>query len=233
MELKKSNIAFLSGDYGLKGTLHLPAEETRAVVIGSHGLYADSDSPKQVALAEKCAGSGIAYFRFDHRGCGNSQGKLQLGSCLKDRRIDLLCAVKAVKKEMGDDIRVALFGSSMGGTVCLHTAKEISPVSMVTVAAPVISRTISTGDDPSQQALAFDITHRLDTVNNILIFHGDADEVVPVSNSDLILKHARQDKKRIILPGGDHRMSDKTHQERFILESVKWFGRFFGTRSRI
>ena len=53
------NFSFTSGDFQLKGTLHLPAgTPTPPVVIGSHGLFSTGNSPKQTALAEKCAEAG-------------------------------------------------------------------------------------------------------------------------------------------------------------------------------
>ncbi|MCP3875888.1 MAG: alpha/beta hydrolase, partial [Desulfobacteraceae bacterium] len=202
-----------------------------AIVIGCHGLYATGDSPKQLALAEKCVKSNIAYFRFDHTGCGKSQGTLKLSSCLKDRSNDLMGAVNAMKKERGDDVRIALFGSSMGGTVCLNTAKEIEPICMVTFAAPVVSRTLTTDHgDAQNNALSFDITRRLDSIKNILIFHGDADDVVPIENSKLIFNRAQNPKKKIFQNGGDHRMSDPGHQDDFIFETVNWYRLFFKTK---
>ncbi len=74
------DISFFSDGFKLKGYLHLPSTNRPPVVIGSHGLYSSSSSPKQIALADQCNRFGIAYFRFDHRGCGGSEGKFGEGN---------------------------------------------------------------------------------------------------------------------------------------------------------
>ncbi|MBR9980379.1 MAG: damage-inducible protein CinA, partial [Desulfatitalea sp.] len=61
----------MSDGHRLTGTLHLPDVERPPVVIGCHGLLADRRSPKQIALASALGRLGIAYLRFDHRGCGD------------------------------------------------------------------------------------------------------------------------------------------------------------------
>ena len=65
-------ITFSSNGFLLSGALHLPTTDLPPVVIGSHGLLSNSSSPKQIQLARKCNEYGIAFFRFDHRGCGQS-----------------------------------------------------------------------------------------------------------------------------------------------------------------
>ena len=89
-------ITFLSGGFRLKGVLHLPSAENPPLVIGSHGLESSGDSPKQIALAEKCNKAGIAFFRFDHSGCGNSEGNFPEVTSLESRREDLISAYKTV-----------------------------------------------------------------------------------------------------------------------------------------
>jgi predicted acyl esterase len=83
-------ITFLSDGFKLYGTLHLPPAERPPVVIGSHGLLSSSSSPKQIALARACTAAGIAYFRFDHRGRGKSEGVFKEVTSLKARCTDLL-----------------------------------------------------------------------------------------------------------------------------------------------
>jgi alpha-beta hydrolase superfamily lysophospholipase len=90
-------IHFLSDGYLLRGTLHLPPNACPPVVIGSHGLLSDSDSPKQRQLAEQCNRIGLAYFRFDHRGCGKSQGYFGEVTSLDARANDLKDAIEMVR----------------------------------------------------------------------------------------------------------------------------------------
>ena len=119
------NISFTSDDFQLKGTLHLPPDTpSPPVVIGSHGLFSTGNSPKQTALAEKCAKLGIAYFRFDHRGCGESDGVFRDVTSLENRRKDLLNAISFIRGMDETGNTLGLFGSSFGGATALSVALE-------------------------------------------------------------------------------------------------------------
>ena len=224
------DISFTSDDLILNGILHLPGTQRPPVVIGCHGLFSSADSPKQIALAEACNRMGMAYFRFDHRGCGSSQGKFDRVTSLKARCRDLVAAAEAIKNRTDSGSRLGLFGSSMGGTVCLSAAAQLAPRAMVTFAAPI--RSDLTGSQPEltrseivldADGSRFDIMEGLGALCNILIFHGEADEVVPVSHAGEIYNRAGQPKKLIIQQHGDHPMSNPIHQAEFIQEAASWF----------
>ena len=227
-------ITFLSGEFLLKGTLHLPIIDRPPVVIGSHGLLSSSSSPKQIELALKCNESGIAFFRFDHRGCGQSEGAFQEVTSLEARCIDLLSAVKCIQSRSDIGNRLGLFGSSMGGAVCISVANLLEVNAMVTFAAPVRSSSImealkKTYDSNAmpplfeEKYLRSDLSDKLSNLHHILIFHGDSDNVVPPSNAQEIYSKAAEPKKLIMQRQGDHRMSTKEHQTNFIKEAVNWF----------
>jgi len=229
-------ISFFSGGFKLKGYLHLPTAKRPPVVIGSHGLYSSSSSPKQIALAEKCNRFGIAYLRFDHRGCGSSEGNFEKVTSLEARARDLADAVAVIINRSDTADRFGLFGSSMGGTVCLSVAAELGANTLVTFAAPIRSRILEKGlpmsenSDTSEifldaQKRRFDITDKLPAVSNILIFHGEADDVVPVSHAEEIYSLVQQPKKLIKQKRGDHPMSNNAHQKIFIRETSLWFKR--------
>jgi len=230
--IKKIN--FLSDGFKLKGYLHLPAAKRPPVVIGCHGLYSTSNSPKQLALADQCNRFGIAYFRFDHRGCGNSEGKFEKVTSLEARGRDLADAVAVITGTADTGDRFGLFGSSMGGSVCLSVAAELGANTLVTFAAPIRSRILENGlplsensDTPGifldTQKRRFDISDRLPVICNILVFHGEADDVVPVSHADEIYSLVKPPKKLIKQKQGDHPMSNEVHQKTFIKEASLWF----------
>jgi len=228
------NISFFSDGFKLKGYLHLPSTNRPPVVIGSHGLYSSSSSPKQIALADQCNRFGIAFFRFDHRGCGSSEGKFEQVTSLEARCRDLVDAVTVITGTSDTGDRFGLFGSSMGGTVCLSVAGELGADTLVTFAAPIRSRILEHGlpmfknsDTPEifldTQKRRFDISDRLPAICNILVFHGEADDVVPVSHAEEIYNLVKQPKKLIKQIQGDHPMSNETHQRTFIREASLWF----------
>jgi len=225
------SISFSVDDLQLNGVLHLPGGSPKAVVVGCHGLMADKASPTQIELARRCVKWGAAYFRFDHRGCGESEGRFEADTTIENRGRDLIAAVDAACHSIGGDLPVGLFGSSLGGTVCLVASASISPFAVVTLAAPVSSTSIQIpGNAPEslrneilRNQLQFDITAELTSVNHILVVHGSHDETVGVENADLIFKYAREPKTTLILENADHRISDPIHQKRFMQAATQWF----------
>ncbi len=227
-------IIFLSGKYRLKGHLHLPDNEKPPVVIGSHGMLSDGNSPKQIALAEKCNQYGIAFFRFDHQGCGDSEGEI---TSLSGRCEDMLHAAEMILSRNDLSPRLGLFGSSFGGSTCLSVAKSLKAEVIVTLAAPIWVRTSEEGaeiirktNDPRVDDLLrlkvltpFDVSDKLRGISNILIFHGDEDTTVPFSHAIEIHREACMPKRLIILKGSDHTISDPEHQQIFLREASLWF----------
>ncbi len=228
-------VTFRVDGMALKGFLHLPSRLPAPVVIGSHGMLSDSSSPKQVTLGRHLAGAGAAFLRFDHRGCGQSEGVFREVTTLSARRRDLLAAEDFLQSNFDLLPALALFGSSLGGTTCIAAAPRVKTrlCAMVCLAAPVRSRPVieavradgkvSPADiDLLEQRLFFDVGPQLPLLHDILVVHGENDEIVPPDHAREIVRCARGDKKLIILPAGDHRISNPVHQAEFMREAVAW-----------
>lgn len=237
MKSFQKNITFLSGKYRLNGILHLPNIFRPPVVIGSHGLFSSGDSPKQIALAQKCNEAGLAFFRFDHRGTGQSEGNFYEVTTLQSRCEDLVSAIEMIRKLDNTGTRIGLFGSSLGGTACLSIAEEFGITALVIFAAPLRSGPIVAAAAESaatssedlrfyEDNLNFNISGKLGTLRNILIFHGSEDKIVPPSDSEEVFLKAAKPKKLIMQDDGDHSMSNPAHQKEFVKESTAWFSRF-------
>jgi len=233
----RKDVSFTCDGLRLKGTLHLPAADRPPIVVGCHGLMADRHSPKQTTLAEKCNRLGIAYLRFDHRGCGDSQGRFEEVTTLAARCRDLEAALAWAHGEGCFSDRVGLFGSSMGGAVCLAAAGHLNVAALVTVAAPVRSRTLAekeglrSDDLPGQgffttPARQFDILPQLETLSRVLLFHGGKDEIVPLSHAEEILSRLQPPRQLVVFEDGDHRMSNPADQNKFISLASNWYRRF-------
>jgi alpha-beta hydrolase superfamily lysophospholipase len=215
----------------LAGILHLPDRSPRALVVGTHGLMADKNSPKQIALARRLTSIQMAYFRFDHRGCGESDGVFDEQTTLENRRSDLIGAVKTAREMVGNEPPVGLFGSSLGGTVCLSASPKIAPFAVVTLAAPVRSSSVQLPSDSpeslkneiSAKRLTFNICAILQSVHHVMVIHGGADRTVPVENANTIYQTANHPKEKVIFDQGDHRISDPSLQKRFVETAVRWF----------
>lgn len=234
MNSMSKKIKFFSDGFVLTGSLHLPDTDRPPFVIGSHGLFSSSNSPKQFELARACNAVGIAFFRFDHRGCGASHASLEEVASLAGRHQDIMRALETLRARRDLADRIGLFGSSMGGAVCISVAGQMNIDALVTFAAPLRSgciwEAIRKSDGPQtltpgyfQEHLRFDMSSTLAGIRNILVFHGDADDVVPVSDAREIYRNVGGPKKLIIQRQGDHRMSKEAHQAAFIRETASWF----------
>ncbi len=227
----QETITFTADDHRLVGVLHLPAGAPMGTVIGSHGLFSSGASPKQLELAQWCNRSCLAYFRFDHRGCGSSSGDFETVTSLSGRRMDLEMAAELVRRRSDTGQGISLFGSSLGGAVCLAAADAIRPDRIVTIAAPIRSESIierghsdlSIPDGFRKPRLQFDLTDRLARICGLLVVHGDLDETIPVSQAFELHRGVSKPKELIINEGGDHRMSRRDHQIRFLEASTQWF----------
>ena len=227
-------IWFKSDGLNIHGTLHLPNMPKPPIVVGAHGLMSDGESPKQIALAEKLNEIGIAYFRFDHRGCGQSEGQFAEVTTFDGRGRDLMNAIISLLDRDVTEGRIGLFGSSLGGAAVLAAASEINPRAVVTVAAPIRSGAIRAPyvNDPhnkpvleslNREQLFFDISDRLAGVSNLLLFHGDADPIVPFENAQEIYELANTPKELVRLENRDHPMSDEDHQAAFMARTIEWY----------
>jgi alpha-beta hydrolase superfamily lysophospholipase len=227
-------LSFPSGGFRLSGTLHLPENHQPPLIVGSHGLLSNGSSPKQIEMARQCSFNGMAYFRFDHRGCGQSEGGKGDAADFNGRCRDLQCAIDFLQNQYDLDPKIGLFGSSLGGAVCLSVAAAIHIHALVTVAAPLDSSSLidsAQGVVPAglSAALAlsprfrFDLSESLSGICNLLIFHGENDSVVPVSHARKLYEKAGNPKKLVIQEKGDHVMSLAQHQKSFMQESLLWF----------
>lgn len=245
MEKHTHNIEFISQGFLLKGILHLPQASRPPLVVGSHGLEGSKASAKQQVLSTLLVKNDIAFFRFDHRGCGESQGDFIKDTSLEKRTADFIHAVQHVLDLGKTSCDLAVFGSSMGGSTCINAWDALSQMDVrlcgaVLCSAPAKSRTIEnipTGakdDRPAlplsffKENLLFNIKDKARSLSNVLIFHGDADEVVPVSNAHDIYTLAKDPKRLIIHKNGDHQMTSKKDQAEFEKEAAAWFLRCFG-----
>ncbi|MFZ5570899.1 MAG: alpha/beta hydrolase [Thermodesulfobacteriota bacterium] len=228
-------IRFSIDGYTLKGYLHLPPHAAKPpVVIGSHGLFSDGGSPKQIALAAECNRLGLAFFRFHHRGCGESAGDFETATSLENRCRDLRAAIELLRARPETGNRCGIFGSSIGGATALSLCSGYPVDALVTLAAPVCSAPIlaaakKTGDLRGmsvsfyEERLTFDLSASLPLISRILVIHGEDDQVVPVSNAYAIHAGAAEPKRLIIQPHGDHQVTHPEHQTQFIREAGAWF----------
>lgn len=235
---------FVVNQLCLKGELCLPDTPYPPLVVGSHGLEGSRFSAKQQVLSRLLPKNGIAFFRFDHRACGDSQGDFVKDTSLEKRTEDFLAAVTHVRNMNLTSGQLGVFGSSMGGATCINAWQILEKTvgrlcGGVLCAAPLKSRTIhniptqGTETRPDlpvsffKNHLLFDLTVQAEALHHVLVFHGDADQIVPVENARILLEHMQGPKQVIIQKNGDHPMSSPVHQAEFETQALAWFRQIF------
>lgn len=230
----------------LSGVLHYPKlAERQGSVIVCHGMESDKRSEKLVFLCNELAQRGILALRFDFRYVGESSGKFA-DITYSGEAEDLTAAYHLIRSRFAG--RIAILGSSMGGTVALmFAAREPSVAALVTIAAPLHpenfpKRALTPAGLEEWRERGFTLHHGqrlnvslledLDKINvptaarkiacPVLILHGDADEVVPVAEAYELNDCLTRSKRLSILRGVDHRLSNHAAMRQAMAEALDW-----------
>lgn len=234
----------------LSGVLHHPAQGTpRGAVILCHGMESNKESEKLVYLGRAMAQRGIMVLRFDFRYVGESSGKFE--DITYSGEVEDLKAAHTLVQSRNPG-KIAILGSSMGGTVALlFAAQQPGLAAVVTVAAPIHPerfpcRVLTPSQAEQWRAQGFtrhngqrinlSLLHDLERLNvpeavktitcPVLILHGDADEVVPVEEAHELYAALGHSKRLSILPATDHRLSDPAMMQRAIAEALEWLTQY-------
>lgn len=195
------------------------------VVIG-HGLTSDRERPWSRAIAAGLDARGIASLRIAFSGNGDSEGRFEDSNLTREVE-DLGAVLDAVAAR-----RLAYVGHSMGAAVGLMRAASDERiealVSLAGIAHPraFVERLfghLAPGDvmlgKPHcrlSQAFVDDLT-RVDTLVRSapevrvpwLLVHGDADEIVPHTDSLDLWRAAGERPEMVVLEGVDHSFTGK------------------------
>jgi len=217
------------------GILHLPRDPSPPCVVASHGLFSSKDSDKFVEIGEFFSARGIALIRYDHQGCGESEGEISettVSSRIKD--LEAIFELAVNHPLLGDSI--GLLGSSMGGFISVFKGAADPRVKALALWATPShfggERERIQEDAPALQEAFYQDIKRYDArgaikgVAHCLILHGEADELVPLSQAEELYKSARSPKHLEVFKGGDHRFIDPQHRQRAIEVSLEWFQRY-------
>lgn len=234
--MRIETVSFQSEGQKISGVLHLPDVWSRACVIASHGLLSSKNSEKYIALGERLSREGFAMLRFDFRGIGESEGRIE-DDTVSRRIIDLASAITFIKAHLGQDTRIGLVGSSLGGYVSLiHAPMDKDIKAIVVWATPFhLDDLGSKKQDEAYplpgKAFFLDLRkHRLlpllPKISNCLVIHGDEDETVPVNQAWEIFHSLGAPKEIHIIEGGNHRLTEPVHRQRAMDLSVEWFKKY-------
>jgi alpha-beta hydrolase superfamily lysophospholipase len=185
---------------------------TRGGVVVLHGAGSCKENHHDFARA--AVGAGLAAIAFDQRGHGESKGPLD-GRVLED--IEAIVALLRARMG-GQDARVALRGSSMGGYLALVSAGRSAAAAVVAI-CPASAEGLRRGlaqrrfsfeaDEPALDAFlaAHDERDAVAALGApVLLLHAEGDEQVPLEHSRELAQLTRSRHSRLIaVPGGHHR----------------------------
>ncbi len=239
----------------LAGRLDMPGEEIpETVALFAHCFTCSKDFKAVAHIGRALTDAGMAVFRFDFTGLGESLGAFA-DTTFSSNVNDLVAAAGFLEREYRAP--VLLIGHSLGGAAVLQAARRI-PASraVVTIGAPAdpghVMRHMETArqqfektgeadvmlagrrirlkktflDDLNGRSMADTIQH----LNRaLLILHSPLDEVVGIENAAAIFAAARHPKSFLCLDRADHLLTDRADSRYAGQMIAAWAARYTGT----
>ncbi len=254
--MRDSMVILCADEIMLAGEVFLPDDCTGVypAVCLCHGIPAVPYNPDEKGgypeLAARFCRAGFAALVFNFRGCGPSQGNIDMPgwTCDLEAAVEFLYMLPEV-----DRSKIYLLGSSGGAAASIYAAAHDKRVSAVaTLACPaefdfmadgytaesLIARfreigIIKDADFPPSVKKWLDGFKTVAPIEHVgklspkplLLVHGDSDDVVPVEHAERLYAKAGQPKEKIILPGAGHRLRQ---DERAIGAVMSWLQKLAG-----
>ena len=193
-------IVMLPTDGGSIATLHLPNPRAAITVLYAHG---NAEDLGQVApWLEELRRAGFAVLAFDYRGYGMSTGgPPSAAGATRDMETVYHHAVETLKIPPS---RLVLYGRSVGSGPATDLAARVPIGGLVLESGFVSAFRVLT----KVSLLPFDRFHNLRHIRRVhapvLVIHGTADEVIPVSHGRLLYEAAAQPKQALWVDGAHH-----------------------------
>ena len=193
-------IVMVPTDGGSIATLHLPNPRAAVTVLYAHGNA--EDLGQLVPYLEELRRTGFAVLAFDYRGYGMSTGS---PPSAKGATSDMEAVYRhAVKTLAIPPSRIVLFGRSVGSGPATDLASRVPIGGLVLESAFVSAFRVLT----RVSLLPFDRFHNLRHIRRVrapvLVIHGTADEVIPVSHGRLLYEAAGQPRQALWIDGAHH-----------------------------
>jgi len=209
-------VEFINEGTKIFGVIHRPiGEDNPPIVVFCHGLAGHKIGKHRmyVHLSECLSRVGIASFRFDFRGSGDSEGEFGEMS-LNGEVSDAVKAIQFIIEQPNLDIsRMGVFGRSFGGAIAVYAAHKFGKIKSLALWSPVYNadqweeqwEMLETqqideekrhelmrinGQLPSisfyQELFAMDLESELETLNKVplLLVHGEQDPLVGIQHSE-------------------------------------------------
>jgi len=177
---------------------------TAAHVLLCHGNAGPVDY--RLLHARLLHDAGLDVLLFDYRGYGRSAGTPSEDGTYRDARAARTALLARDGVEPG---RVVYLGESLGGAVALELALTHPPLGLVLQSTFTSVRGMARLHYPFiPQAVVPDAYPSLRRIPDLraplLVLHGDADDIVPLSEGEALFAAAREPKRLHVFPGLGH-----------------------------
>lgn len=200
-------VEFYNEGTKLFGILHRPlGEKEYPAVLFCHGLAGHKVGKHRmyVSIAECLSRVGIASFRFDFRGSGDSEG--EFGEMTLEGEVrDAVKAFEFLSEQPGvDATRIGAYGRSFGGAIAVMASHRFDNIKSLVLWAPVFN-----GEQWEEQwekvqsgKVDEERRHELMRINGqmpSLNFYGElirlslGDEILSLQNIPMLLIHGKKD----------------------------------------
>jgi hypothetical protein len=201
-------------DGAVINALHFKTENPKGVILYFHGNAGNLSGWGDVAIDFTRRGYDVLI--LDYRGYGKSTGKIKNEEMLHH---DAAVAYNYLREHYPED-QIILYGRSLGTGIAVHLAQTARPRMIILESAFLSMRDIAAYHYPFIPGTLLDLglkySMRTDMwIPNVTcpvyLFHGTADDIVPYSSSERLLKLIRTESRLIKIPGGGHNdLSDFT-----------------------
>jgi fermentation-respiration switch protein FrsA (DUF1100 family) len=204
-ELKYEDVWFNAADGTRLHGWYCPADKPRAVVLYAHG-NGGNVSHRAALLRRFQNDLRLTLLIFDYRGYGRSEGAPTVEGVVQDAR----AARTALARRAGvTETQVVLMGRSLGGAVVVQLAADSPPRGLILQSTFSSLKDVAAHYYPALAWLA--PAGKLNSAAKIARYkgpllqsHGDADRTVPYALGRKLFEAAREPKRFVTIPGGDH-----------------------------
>lgn len=187
----------------LAGWYRPPVDDKRVVFLFLHGKGGGLSD--KTGRWRRIADMGAGVLAFSYRGFAGSTGS----PSEQGLAIDAKAAFDWLRHKHDSD-RIVLHGLSLGTGVATRLARQVDARALV-LEAPYTAIVDVAGERypwlPVSLLLSDQFRTReiiADVDEPVLIVHGDRDSVIPVAHAEALFVLAREPKKFVRVPGGDH-----------------------------
>ncbi len=137
---ERESVTLMNRGEKMFGIMHRPLSKgPHPVVLFCPGLAGTKSGRYRmfVTLAQELTRNGIAVFRFDYRGAGDSEGEFNEMTVTSKVEDTLICLDFLLKSFDIDSSRIGILGRSLGGAIALLAASHFGTIKTIGLWSPL------------------------------------------------------------------------------------------------